>query len=137
MYTDYNYFGDYGPQPHVGNVSWEAWQNPAYRRAYWTGERLQMTLMNIPVWENIGMEMHPDTDQMIRVEQGQGMIWMGADRNRMEHQQYITLGDMVFIPAGTWHNVWNTGTDSLKLSSIYAPPNHSRGTLEERNLNNN
>ena len=48
----------------------------------------------------------------------------GIDRS------HIT-GDTVFVPAGTWHNVWNTGSEPLKLSSIYAPPNHPRGTYEE------
>lgn len=44
---------------------------------------------------------------------------------------HILQGDTVFVPAGIWHNVWNTGSEPLKLSSIYAPPNHPRGTYEE------
>jgi mannose-6-phosphate isomerase-like protein (cupin superfamily) len=33
------------------------------------------------------------------------------------------------IPAGTWHNVINTGNIPLKLYSIYAPPQHPHGTV--------
>lgn len=35
------------------------------------------------------------------------------------------------IPAGTWHNIINTGNKPLKVYSIYAPPQHPRGTVHE------
>ncbi len=130
MYTYYNYSGDYGPHPHVGNMVWESGQNSNFRRAYWTGEQMQMTLMSVPIWENLGLEMIRDIEQMIRVEQGQGLIQMGADRNRMA-QQYVSFGDVAFVPAGTWYNVWNTGSEPLKLSIIYVPAHEDRGALQE------
>lgn len=131
MYNYYeNVYGDFGPYPYAANASFEAWRNQHFRRAFWTGENLQMTLMSLLPWEEIGMEMHNDTDQIIRVEQGQAFIQMGTDRNRQDYQQYLCQGNVAFVPAGTWHNVTNTGTDVLKLSSIYAPPKHPRGTLQ-------
>lgn len=131
MYNYYgNGYGDYGPYPYAANVGFEAWRNPNFRRAFWTGENMQMTLMSLLPWEEIGMEMHSATDQIIRVEQGQAFVQMGTDRNRQDYQQYLGQGDVAFVPAGTWHNVTNTGTDVLKLSSIYAPPKHPRGTLQ-------
>lgn len=121
---------DYGPQMHVADVSRLARENNNFRVAIWTGEYAQMTIMSIDVGDEIGTEIHPELDQMIRVEAGQGMAVMGCDKNSMNYRRCLACGDVVFVPAGTWHNVINTGNTSLKLSSIYSPPNHPRGTVE-------
>ena len=121
---------DYGPNPYAANIEQKAMVNENFRYAVWTGDRLQMTLMCIPLCGEIGLEMHDDTDQFIRVEQGCGCVKMGECQNRQDFRKNLSKGDVAFVPAGTWHNVINTGRGPLKISSIYAPPNHPRGTLE-------
>lgn len=64
---------DHGPKPFVTNIMRVARQNQNFRTAFWTGCHLQMTLMCIPPCGEIGVEMHPDTDQFIRVEEGQAL----------------------------------------------------------------
>lgn len=123
--------GDSGPGPFIANITQAARDNTAFRSAFWTGGKLQMTLMSIPVRGEIGFEMHPDVDQFIRVEQGRGRVIFGTNGITPTTQQPISRDDGVFIPAGTWHNVLNEGLRPLKLSSVYAPPNHPRGTVHE------
>ena len=120
---------DFGSCPYVSNISNHAMQNLNFRTAIWTGNHLQMTLMSIPPCEEIGQEMHPDTDQLLRIEQGRAMVKMGNDKDQLHFQQNVFKDDIIFVPAGTWHNVINTGRNALKLSSVYAPPNHSWGTV--------
>lgn len=120
---------DYGAKPYVTNVEQMAEYNTNFRTAIWTGCHLQMTLMSIPTCQEIGMEMHPDTDQYIRVEQGNAVVRMGRCKNQMDFQQNLEKGDGVFVPAGTWHNIINTGKCPLKVSSVYAPPHHPWGTV--------
>ena len=120
---------DHGPAAYAVCVPQAALQNTAFRSALWTGCFLQMTLMSIPVRCDIGPEIHPDTDQYIRVENGQCVAKVGSCRERMELQWCLSAGDAIFVPAGAWNNIINTGTCPLKLSSVYAPPHHPRGTL--------
>lgn len=120
---------DHGANPFVGDVAQMAAQNTNFRTAIWTGCHLQMTLMCIPPCGEIGLELHPDTDQFIRVEQGKAVAKMGECKNRLCFTQKLECGDVVFVPAGTWHNVINTDDSALKLSTIYAPPNHPKGTI--------
>lgn len=120
---------DHGPAPCVIDVHEAAERNDAFRCALWTGCNLQLTLMSIPVRCDIGVEVHCDTDQYIRVEEGEGVVKFGACCERLDMQRGLTEGDAVFIPAGTWHNIINTGCCALKLSSVYAPPHHPRGTV--------
>jgi mannose-6-phosphate isomerase-like protein (cupin superfamily) len=116
--------------PYVANIARMAMQNPNFRTALWTGSYLQMTLMSIPPRGEIGLEVHEDTDQLIRVEQGNAVVKMGACSEHPDLQQSLSVGDVVFVPAGTWHNVKNTGRCPLKVSSVYAPPKHPKGTLQ-------
>ncbi|MCD7034157.1 cupin domain-containing protein [Metabacillus sp. GX 13764] len=137
-YPDYRLFGhprnqtrlkDYGPNPYVVNINQAAKQNNNYRTAIWTGQHLQVTLMSINVGEDIGLEIHPNIDQFLRIEQGQGIVQMGKRRNNLNFVRRVSDDSAIMIPAGTWHNVTNTGNIPLKLYSIYAPPQHPFGTV--------
>lgn len=121
---------DYGPKPFVTDLDRLTKLNQNYRTALWTGNHLQLTLMSIKVGDDIGLEVHPAVDQFIRIEQGQGVAQMGPARNQLTYQRKVFDGYAVFVPAGTWHNVVNTGRTPLKVYSIYAPPQHPRGTIE-------
>jgi len=113
----------------VVNIDQAARQNNTFRTALWTGEHFQVTLMSIGVGEDIGMEVHPNTDQFIRVEQGQGLVQMGDSRDRIDFQQMVYDDYAIMIPAGKWHNLINTGSTPLKVYVIYAPPEHPFGTI--------
>ena len=121
---------DYGPEPFVINIEEATCHNDNFRRALWTGCHLQLTLMSIPSGGEIGLEIHPDTDQFLRIEGGEGVVRMGCQRERLDFCRRITSGDALFIPAGHWHNILNTGNCPIKLYSIYAPPHHPHGTLQ-------
>ena len=120
---------DYGPEPFVVNIEEATKQNNTYRTALWTGSHLQLTLMSIKVGEDIGLEAHPDLDQFIRIEEGQGLVKMGDSKYNLDFQRNVYDDFAFIIPAGKWHNLINTGDTPLKLYSIYAPPQHPRGTV--------
>lgn len=120
---------DFGPKPFVVNISNATEQNPFYRRTLWTGCHLQLTLMCIPPYGEIGLEVHPQTDQFLRLEAGRGIVKMGKCKEQLDFQQQVCRDDAIFVPAGTCHNVINTGRTPLKLYSIYAPPHHPHGTV--------
>ena len=120
---------DHGPKPFVTNITREAQKNQNFRTAFRTGCHLQVTLMCIPACGEIGVEVHPDTDQLIRVEAGQALVRTGSCREELGFQCHLRVGDAVFVPSGIWHNVFNVGNCPLKLSSIYTPPQHPRGTI--------
>ena len=120
---------DHGRDPFVVNIPHAARQNRNFRTALWTGPHLQMTLMCIPVCGEIGVEMHPNTDQFIRVEGGEALVCMGSCREKLDVHHHLSVGDGVFVPCGAWHNILNTRNCPLTLSSIYAPPQHPKGTI--------
>ncbi|UTR13798.1 cupin domain-containing protein [Salipaludibacillus sp. LMS25] len=122
---------DYGPRPFVVDMEEVTKRNTTFRTALWTGDYLQLTLMSINVGEDIGLEVHHDHDQFIRIEEGQGLVQMGDEKDRLNFQQQAFADDAIFVPAGKWHNLTNTGNAPLKLYSIYAPPEHAYGTVHE------
>lgn len=124
-----NIMTDYGSNPFFVNINEAAKQNNTFRTALWTGSNLQVTLMSLNVGEDIGLEVHPHVDQFLRIEQGQGIAKMGPSKDNLNYERNVYDDSAIMIPAGTWHNVINTGNVPLKLYSIYAPPNHPFGTV--------
>src|SRR5690625_5000681 len=120
---------DQGRRPFVIDIEEAAERNRAFRRAIWTGNYLQVTIMSIGVGDDVGLEVHPDVDQFLRIEEGEGIVQMGDRRNQLNYVRRVSENSAIFVPAGKWHNLTNTGDEPLKLYSIYAPPEHPFGTV--------
>ena len=126
-----NFIKDYGPTGFVIDINKATLANDNYRTALWTGPHLQLTLMSINPGDDIGLEVHPDNDQFLRIEKGAGVVQMGSVRDNMSYQQNIYDDSAVFVPAGVWHNITNTGKEPMKIYTIYAPPHHPHGTVHK------
>ncbi len=122
---------DYGAEPAVLNIDEYTLANDNFRAALWTGKQLQVTLMSIPVKGEIGLELHPHTDQFLRIEEGTGKVMMGDSRDTLNYTAAVGPDFAVFVPAGKWHNLVNTGDTPLKIYSIYSPVEHPHGTLHK------
>lgn len=120
---------DIGPAPQSFDLETATVQNESYRTVAWSGKYLQLTLMSIPVGEDIGLEAHPDTDQFLRLDAGRGRVQMGPAKDRLEFEQEVEDGWAIFVPAGTWHNVTNLGDEPMRLYAVYAPVHHSAGKV--------
>ena len=125
---------DYGPRPLVVNIDKATKQNNTFRTALWTGEHFQVTLMSINVGDDIGLEIHPNTDQFIRIEDGQGIVKMGRNKDNLNFEANAYDDFAIMIPAGFWHNIINTGNKPLKVYAIYAPPQHPHGVVHMTKL---
>ncbi|MGM9632046.1 MAG: cupin domain-containing protein [Eubacteriales bacterium] len=112
------------PKVEMYNIEKLAYRNNAFRTILWTGGHLQTTLMSIGRGDEIGTELHEDTDQYIRIEHGCAVALVGERADCLKERGRMYEGDVIFIPAGTWHNIVNAGRGTLKLSSTYAPPHH-------------
>lgn len=130
-YLNEDILKDYGPKPFVVNIEEVTEQNNTYRTALWTGENFQVTVMSINVGDDIGLEVHPTTDQFIRIEEGQGLVQMGDSKDKLNFEEKAYEDYAIMIPAGKWHNLTNTGNKPLKIYVIYAPPQHPYGTVHE------
>ena len=121
---------DQGRRPFVVDIEKATKQNNTFRTAIWTGKHLQVVVMSLRVGEDIGLEVHPTVDQFLRIESGQGKVQMGESKNRLTFERRVSDDDAIMVPAGTWHNLTNTGNKPLKLYTIYAPPEHPFGTVQ-------
>ncbi|HUC90195.1 MAG TPA: cupin domain-containing protein [Patescibacteria group bacterium] len=119
---------DHGPKPFVTNIDKATVDNTNYRTTLWTGNNIQLTLMAIQPGHDIGLEVHVDHDQFLRIEEGQATVYMGPNKTDLATWK-AGKDDAVFVPAGTWHNLVNSGSIPLKLYSIYGPPAHKHGTI--------
>lgn len=122
---------DEGPNPYVVSTEAIAKMNNNYRQSVWTGKHLQATVMSIGIGDDIGLEVHPNTDQLLLIEDGQGITTMGPTKESLNYQQCVNPGDAVFVPAGVWHNIVNNSNRPLKIFTIYAPPHHPFGTVHQ------
>jgi mannose-6-phosphate isomerase-like protein (cupin superfamily) len=97
--------------------------NKNFRLVLYTGKHLQLVLMSLKVGEEIGDETHPDHDQFFRFEKGKGIVVIDGNIHNVKG------GDAVIVPAGARHNVKNTGDKSLRLYTLYGPPDHRDGVI--------
>src|SRR5690625_1770929 len=122
---------DHGPNPYTVNIEASTRANTNFRTTVWTGELMQLTLMSIPVGGDIGLEVHDDTDQFLRLEQGRGRVQMGPSPEELSFDEEVADDWAVLVPKGMWHNITNIGDVPMKVYSIYAPPHHAPGTVHE------
>lgn len=115
----------------IGDIEDATLTNDTFRTVLFTGEHMQLTVMRLRAGEEIGLEMHDDLDQFIRVEQGQARITMGPSKDEVAETHDVEDDWAAIIPGGTWHNVVNTGDGDLRLYSLYTPPEHPDGTVHE------
>lgn len=106
----------------VQNIEDIAVENDAFRRVLYTAKNCQLVVMALKPKEEIGMEVHK-LDQFFRVEEGAGEAVLDGVRTA------VSAGFAVLVPAGTNHNIINTGSVPLKLYTFYAPPNHRDGVV--------
>lgn len=97
--------------------------NTNFRQVLFTGKYAQLVLMSLKPGEEIGEEVHDTVDQFFRIEQGVGKVVMNDETLEFKDD------DAFIVPAGTNHNVINTGDKELKLYTLYSPPNHPDGTV--------
>ncbi len=97
--------------------------NTDFRNVLYTGRYLQLVLMALKPGEEIGEEVHEDHDQFFRIEAGSGEVWIDKARTP------VKADDAVIVPAGALHNVINTGSEPLKLYTLYGPPEHRDGVV--------
>lgn len=121
---------DIGPKPQSFDLEKATQANRNYRSVVWSGRYLQVTLMSIPVGSDIGLEMHPETDQFLRLDAGRGRIQIGTAKNQLTFDEEVSDGWCILVPAGSWHNVTNIGKEPMQVYAIYAPAHHKPGKIQ-------
>ena len=122
---------DHGPEPYVLDIEDATLANDNFRSTLWTGPHIQLTVMSIPVGDDIGLEVHPENDQFLRIEQGRGRVQMGPSEDDLSFDKEVSDDWVILVPAGTWHNVTNIGDEPLKVYAIYGPPDHVHSTVHQ------
>lgn len=106
------------------NIEDATLNNSNFRNVLFTGKYCQLVVMNLLPNEEIGVEVHDTVDQFFRIESGNAKVTMNNE------DILLSENDAFIVPAGVEHNVKNTSsTESLKLYTIYSPPNHKEGTV--------
>lgn len=118
------------------NLASAARQNHKEKYTVVQGDYLKVNVMCIPMCGEIGMEVHEKEDQLITVVYGNATVKFGNTRCNADCHRRLNAGDSVFIPAGTWHNVCNTGNSQLKLISVYGYGNENGVCTDRSNVFN-
>jgi mannose-6-phosphate isomerase-like protein (cupin superfamily) len=109
---------------YVANIEKASLENETFRTVLYTDKNSQLVLMSLLAEEEIGEEIH-DVDQFLRVEKGEGKAVLDG----VSHD--ISDGFVVIVPAGTKHNIINTGSSAMKLYTLYMPPHHRDGVVHK------
>lgn len=110
--------------PFKGDIESLTLKNTNYRKVLFTDTNQHLVLMSLSPHQEIGMEVHPDISQFIRVEAGKGMAIINDKRYLLKN------GSAVIIPQGSYHNIINTSKEvDMKIYTIYSPPHHPLNTI--------
>lgn len=109
--------------PFHTRLAQETASNDAFRRVLFTGEKSQLVIMSIPPGGEVGEEVHHHVEQTLAFQSGTGEAILNDETFP------ISAGDVVVVTPGTKHNFKNTGTEPLKIATVYAPPNHIDGRV--------
>lgn len=109
----------------VTDIEKDTVKNNNFRKVLYTGKNSQLVLMSLKPGEDIGEEVHKDTDQFFRVDAGSGVVVINDKKTKIKD------GFAIVIPQGAKHNIINTGKEDLKLYSVYSPPHHEDGTIHK------
>lgn len=110
---------------HLVDVNSQAIQSTDFRRVLDTGEYTQVVIMSINPGEDIGSEVHADTDQVLYLVKGEGKVVLNKE------EAPFKAGDIVLVHAGTEHNFITVGPEPMKIITMYSPPHHPAGTIHE------
>lgn len=105
----------------------ETLKNNNYRKVVSTTPHQQLVLMSLKPRVEIGGEVHPDTTQFFRIEDGECSVQIG----KRGSVQVLKSGDSITVPPNKWHNVWNNGKKDVKLYTIYSPPEHPPNRVQK------
>jgi mannose-6-phosphate isomerase-like protein (cupin superfamily) len=114
----------------ITNIEENTVLNTNYRKVLHTTSKMQLVVMNIPPLDNIHLEIHPEHDQFIKVEDGICTVLI-YDSNKVIINEFILYsGWCVIIPANTWHEIKNLSHASVCLYTIYTPPEHDKNRID-------
>lgn len=113
-----------GMKGYVTNIEEATKDNEYFRRVLYTAKNSQLVVMSLKPKEEIGMEVH-HLDQFLRIEAGDGVAILDG----VEHK--VAAEWAIVVPAGTNHNIINTGDTEMRLYTVYSPPNHKEGTIHK------
>lgn len=101
----------------------ETMKNSNFRKVLFTGKKSQLVVMDIKPGEDIGEETHEHVEQILYFFEGTGKALLNGK------ESVLRAGDVLVVTPGTRHNIINTGTESLKIATVYCPPNHIDGRI--------
>ena len=108
---------------HLKNLEQQAKDNTNFRSVLANGVHTQIVVMHINPGEDIGLETHPDNDQVLYLVSGKGEVVLNGEKRE------FNAGDAVLVPAGTEHNFTTLGDAPMKIITTYSPPHHPVGTV--------
>ena len=118
---------------YTGDIEELTLQNNDYRKVLYTGPNQQFVLMSIKPLDDIKMEVHETHDQFFNIVEGTGKAILGTNKNIYD----LAKGVSIIVPANTLHQIINTGKNNLKLFTLYSPPEHPAGTINNTNPDKN
>lgn len=108
------------------NIEKSTLKNNHYRKVLYTDTEQQLVVMSLSPGEFIPQESH-NGSQFFRIEEGNGVVFI------KKKKVILKDGTGLIIPKNTKHTIKNTSkTKSLKIYSIYSPPQHPPKTLHKR-----
>jgi len=106
------------------NIIQDTKENENFRRVMFTGKNSQLVIMSIPVGGEVGKETHKYTEQTL-------FFLSGTGEGEFDGKKFAIIpGDAVVVVPGTEHNFRNTGTEVMKIYTVYAPANHIDGRIQ-------